>query len=415
MQELLGLPGDLLAGDLKLTLGQLGHKLRIGDHRGDHQIAKMRDQLRGELLHVVAVAVDLIDHHQRALGIMAEHRLREIEEVAAIGYPEHLGDLRLLDALAAEADDLIEQTQRVAHAPGRLAGHDLQGGALRVDALLAAEMLEVLDDVVLPDPLKVKALAAAQDRDRNLLRLGRRKDKARVVRRLLQGLQQRVEGLGGEHVHFIDDVDLVAVAARRIAHPLAQLANLVDAAVRRAVDLKDIDRLPLRDLLARRTLIAGRVRGSLLAVERLGQNARRRGLAHPARPAEEVGVVHPILRNGVLERAGNMALTHHLFKMLGAPLPGQHLVRHRLPYAKRLLGCPRRPPARHTGLCSTALKAQKKGGSSPSAPGPRDENAARRGSSPGRRPFRLHTHQPVAAGEGRIAPQSGIITPIQSR
>jgi hypothetical protein len=49
---------------------------------------------------------------------------------------------------------------------------------------------------------------------RDLVRLGRREDELHVRRRLLERLQQRVEGLRGEHVHLVDDVDLVAVALR---------------------------------------------------------------------------------------------------------------------------------------------------------------------------------------------------------
>ena len=59
-------------------------------------------------------------------------------------------------------------------------------------------------------------------------------------RRLLDGLEQRVEGLAGDLVGFVDDEDLVAVARRLVAHVLAQLAHLVDAAVGGRVDLDDV-------------------------------------------------------------------------------------------------------------------------------------------------------------------------------
>jgi hypothetical protein len=45
-------------------------------------------------------------------------------------------------------------------------------------------------------------------------------------------------------VRFVDDEDLVAVARGAVADVLAQLAHLVDAAVRGGVDLDDVHALP---------------------------------------------------------------------------------------------------------------------------------------------------------------------------
>jgi hypothetical protein len=55
--------------------------------------------------------------------------------------------------------------------------------------------------------------------------------------RLLQCLQQGVEGLGGDHVNLVDYVDLVLALHRGIGHVFAQLTDIVDAVVGGAVDL----------------------------------------------------------------------------------------------------------------------------------------------------------------------------------
>jgi hypothetical protein len=57
---------------------------------------------------------------------------------------------------------------------------------------------------------------------------------------LLQGLEQAVEGGLRQHVHFVDDVDLVAGARRRIGGVLPEPPDVVDSRVRRAVDLLDV-------------------------------------------------------------------------------------------------------------------------------------------------------------------------------
>ena len=66
------------------------------------------------------------------------------------------------------------------------------------------------------DPPQVEPLAARQHRHRHLADLGGGEDELHVRRRLLQRLQQRVERRGAQHVHLVDDVDLVARARRPV-------------------------------------------------------------------------------------------------------------------------------------------------------------------------------------------------------
>ncbi len=68
------------------------------------------------------------------------------------------------------------------------------------------------------DPAQVEALAARQHGHRHLADLGGGEDELHVLGRLLQRLQQRVEGVLRQHVHFVDDVDLVARRDRPVAH-----------------------------------------------------------------------------------------------------------------------------------------------------------------------------------------------------
>ena len=88
---------------------------------------------------------------------------------------------------------------------------------------------------------EIEPLAARQDRDRDLRRLGRAEDELHMLRRLFQRLQQGVEGLAGEHVDFVDDVDLEPRPAGPHVDVLPQLADFVDAAVAGPVDLQHVD------------------------------------------------------------------------------------------------------------------------------------------------------------------------------
>src|SRR6185295_13011502 len=79
-----------------------------------------------------------------------------------------------------------------------------------------------------------------------------------------------------------------------------------DAAVRGAVHLLVVDRAAVADARARAAL-AARLRGGalpgLLAVERLADNPRERGLAAAPRPAEQERVMDPAARERVRQRS----------------------------------------------------------------------------------------------------------------
>jgi hypothetical protein len=114
-----------------------------------------------------------------------------------------------------------------------------------------------------------------------------REEELHVRRRLLQRLQERVERRLREHVHFVDDVDLEARAHRRVRDLIAQSAHVVDARVRRRIDLDDVDVALIirRDAALARAARIGR--RTLLADQRFREDARRRRLARAARAAEE--------------------------------------------------------------------------------------------------------------------------------
>src|SRR5207245_6625124 len=99
------------------------------------------------------------------------------------------------------------------------------------------------------------------------------------------------------------------------------------------------------DLETRRARPAGRDRWSRLskaigtngrplvffisgAVQGLGQNARRGGLPHAARPREDVAVRHAVVEDGVLQGLGDQPLADHPLEALRPILAGNVLIRH---------------------------------------------------------------------------------------
>jgi hypothetical protein len=127
---------------------------------------------------------------------------------------------------------------------------------------------------------------------------------------------------------FVDDDDFVPAPEGLVFDALPEALDVVDAAVRGAVDLEDVDRPVMADVLAGFADIAGR--GSRLippeAVEALGQDAGGCRLAHAPHAGEEVGLADPIRLDGILKRPDDGRLPDHLLEGLGTVFPGVNLV-----------------------------------------------------------------------------------------
>ena len=87
---------------------------------------------------------------------------------------------------------------------------------------------------------KIETLTSRQNRDGKLLRVGCAEDKLDVPWRLLQRFQQCVESLGRQHVHFVDDVDLVTRSAWTHGCVGSQLSNFIDPAIAGTVDFQNV-------------------------------------------------------------------------------------------------------------------------------------------------------------------------------
>ncbi len=148
--------------------------------------------------------------------------------------------------------------------------------------------------------------------------------------RLFQGLEQRVERLLGEHVDFVDDINLELGGGRDVLDRLAQAADFIDAAVAGSVNFEHIERAAFGDFPATRVVVVESHCRSSGGVEALGKDARDGGLARAARPAKQVGVGDAVLLDGVGQGLGDVFLSHHLAEPLRAILPGYDLIGHRV-------------------------------------------------------------------------------------
>ena len=97
-------------------------------------------------------------------------------------------------------------------------------------------MPQVFNYGVPSDTAKLEELTAAHDGDWNAMGFGGCKNENYMRWRLLQRFEQCIERFSGEHVHFIDYINLVRALGGSVANILPQLSNFVDTPVGSAVD-----------------------------------------------------------------------------------------------------------------------------------------------------------------------------------
>ena len=227
-----------------------------------------------------------------------------------------------------KGDQLIEQTDRVAHRPLRCARDELHRLGVDLHLLRLRDVGQPRNDLLFTVPPKHELLASPDHGQRDLLRVGGAKHEHDMRGRLLEGLQQRVERGLGEHVRLVDDVDLVRSERRRKIHFLSQIANLVDASVRGGVDLDQVERGPSGHLDARLALVARlrRIASAARAVQSLGEQPRGRSLTSSARTAEQIGVGDAARDDRALQRPRGSVLAHKVGKCLRAVLAVEALI-----------------------------------------------------------------------------------------
>src|SRR5207237_8651629 len=99
------------------------------------------------------------------------------------------------------------------------------------------------------------------------------------------------------------------------------IAPLLVAVGAAPVDRDDVGVPTRRAGLADVADLAGLLGRSLHAVQALGEDAGHRGLAHPARPAEQVGLRDPVEPDRVAQRAHDVVLPDHIGEALRAVSP----------------------------------------------------------------------------------------------
>ena len=153
----------------------------------------------------------------------------------------------------------------------------------------------------------------------HLVWLGGGEDEHHMLRRLLHDFQQRVEALRRDHVGFVENENLVAVAGGGESGTFAQFAGIVHTVVRSGVDFHHVDGTGAAcgEVLAA-FAFAARVRGrAFRAVDATRENACGTGFAAAARTGKQVSVRKFVLIKRSHQRNRDLILPDHAVERVG--------------------------------------------------------------------------------------------------
>ena len=136
-----------------------------------------------------------------------------------------------MDIRPAEGHGLVEDRKGIPHGTVRLDGNHMEGLLIYGNLLFGGHILEVADDIGDADPAEIVGLASGQDRREHLVLFGGRQNEDGVCGRLLEGLEEGIEGRLGEHVDLIDDVHAVLPDGRGYLYLVEEGLDIVDTVI----------------------------------------------------------------------------------------------------------------------------------------------------------------------------------------
>ena len=283
----------------------------------------MLEQVGHEPAEVLPLFRELLDEGERAGGVAIDDEVTQTEQCLLLDRAQQLQHRLHGHLLLGRGGELVEGRDGVAIGAAGRPRDEGERGVGSLDLLTLRHPPQQLHELRQPWPRERERLAARADRRQHLREVGRAEDEDEVGRRLLDQLQQRVEGRVRELVRLVEDVDLVAALDRLQDDALADLADVVDAALRGGVHFDHVERGAVGDRAAGVAGLVGARRRALLAVERLREDARERRLAGAAGAREQVGLADLAVRNRVLKRPDDRLLSDDLVEVLRSVLAVQ--------------------------------------------------------------------------------------------
>ena len=295
-------------------------------HVGGHHVTKVAQQLASQLPGINAAGNALVNQIQSRLRIVGGHRGPDFRDTTDVRCPQQLVDFVDRNIVAAEREKLLQQRLAISHRTVGSSSQQLECFVGGLYAFAFRDLAQAVGDLVGLNGTEVVSLTARQNCDRNLLRIGGAENEFDMRRGLFQRFQQRVERRRGQHVNFVDNVNLESAAAWANGSVGPQLTNLVDTAVTGTVNFQHVNVFTDGYRFANLAFVArfgGRPR---FAIQALGENSSAGSLSDSAGTGEQVSMSDAVGFDRVGKRLGNVALANQIRKGLRAIPEGNDLV-----------------------------------------------------------------------------------------
>ena len=285
----------LLGHHRSLLVGQ-GHQ--FGRHQRQEAVAQVADDVFRQAPGIAALL-----HGERNRG---EGTTRiELDQCF-----DELVELHDVDLVAVGRRRQFQRAERVASRTAALFECAQDGRIADLQASIADHPAHMRLELVHGQQVEPEVQRAAANGLADLLRIGGGQHEHHMRGWLFQRLQQRGLGLLGQHVHLVEDVHLVATggAQRRL---FDQVAHGIDAVVAGGVELVHVVAGTALDGDARLAFAAGLAIDRPLAVQHLGKDARRGGLAGTTRAGEQICLRLALVDDRVAQGLDDVVLPAH--------------------------------------------------------------------------------------------------------
>ena len=312
-------PFGLLPQNRQLVAGHLQHILHLLSRLDQQKISQIPGKICHKLTEIPTFHHHLLQKGDTAIHILRHQAVQQTPEHLGVHRSQHAQHIVVGQSLAQiKGNALIQETQSITHGAIRGLGDIAQRPLLHVHLLLIHQLPKPGRDGIDGNPMEIVPLASGQNRDGDLVHLRGSQDENHIGRRLLQRLEQGVEGPDGEHVHLVDNVHLVFSFGGGVSHLLDNVPDIGDAVVGSGVNLYYIHGRALGDPAAGFTLSAGTAVHGMLAVDGSCKNFRHRRLSRSPGSGKKVGMSDPVRPDLIFQCGNNMILPLDILKLSGA-------------------------------------------------------------------------------------------------
>ena len=183
-----------LGAELRFDIVRHFHQSHRAGIFAHEQVAQVRSEPRNEVVRIEAARNDAIEDEQRFGDFRFSDGVDHIEVGFLVEDVQVFCNGRVVEFLAGEGDQLIENTQRIAERAICLSGHYMQRSFFGFYPLFRADALQVFHHVRHGDAVEVEDLASRQNGRKDLVLFGCGEDEDRMRRWFFERLQKRIEG-----------------------------------------------------------------------------------------------------------------------------------------------------------------------------------------------------------------------------